>query len=95
MVSLLYYMNVQSISTAEDCTMPLQFPILDQRTGYEIKQLHIAKGTPIYIGLAAANRSTSIWGPDAAELKPERWLGKSIAEGAYSNIKMPGIFSNM
>ncbi|TFY70744.1 hypothetical protein EVG20_g2276 [Dentipellis fragilis] len=81
--------------TSEDCTVPLQFPIFDKDLGTERNQITIAKGTPIYIGLAAANRSTQIWGPDAAELKPERWLGKNIADGTANSVKMPGIFSNI
>lgn len=48
----------------------------------------------MYVGLGAANRSKAIWGPDAYELKPERWIGKAVLEGTKDSVKMPGIFSN-
>ena len=40
--------------------------------------------------MGAANRSEAIWGADAGELKPERWMGKTINEGTASGVKMPG-----
>jgi cytochrome P450 len=82
-------------ATTEDCVVPLQFPIRDPRTGAEQRQLLIAKGTSVYVGLGAANRSKAVWGADAEELKPERWLGKNIADGTENSVKMPGIYSNV
>lgn len=79
----------------EDCVIPLKFPLHDSDTGTEKDELLITKGTPVYVGLAAANRSTAIWGPDANVFKPERWLGKSTLESTENNVKMPGIFSNV
>ena len=78
--------------TMEDIVVPLQFPIRGH-IGAMTSKLPIAKGTYVYLGLAAANQSAKIWGPDATEYKPERWLDKqgSIAK----NTKLPGIYSNM
>ncbi|KAF8880306.1 cytochrome P450 [Infundibulicybe gibba] len=81
--------------TIEDTTIPLQFPVRDPHSGTETRDLFIAKGTPVYLGLSAANRSTAIWGPDASEFKPERWLGKDASPGNPDKIKLPGIYSNM
>ncbi|TRM57261.1 cytochrome P450 [Schizophyllum amplum] len=81
--------------TYEDSVVPLQFPIRDPATGAETRELLITKGTPVYIGMGAANRSTTIWGADAAELKPERWMEKSIDESTPNGVKMPGIYSNI
>jgi cytochrome P450 len=58
-------------------------------------ELPIAKGTSVYLGLAAANRSTAIWGPDATEYKPERWMHNLGHESLAENTKLPGIYSNM
>lgn len=81
--------------TMEDTIVPLQFPVRDN-TGALIRELPIAKGTAVYLGLAAANRSNTIWGPDATEYKPERWLGKLGREGTTdNNTRLPGIYSNM
>ncbi|THU94004.1 cytochrome P450 [Dendrothele bispora CBS 962.96] len=80
--------------TTEDCVVPLQFPIQGP-DGSEVKELLITKGTPVYIGLSASNRSRAIWGPDVGEMKPERWMGKGLLESTGNGVKMPGIFSNI
>jgi len=79
----------------QDTVVPLQFPIKDEKTGKEIHDIVIYKGTPVYIGLGATNRSTSLWGDDAAEFKPKRWIGQYAHESTIGKIKTPGIFSNM
>lgn len=78
----------------KDTVVPLQFPITDVKTGKEINELVIYKGTPVYIGIVASNRSTALWGPDASEFKPERWMDKLAHETTIDRIKTPGIFSN-
>ncbi|KIJ92404.1 hypothetical protein K443DRAFT_113664, partial [Laccaria amethystina LaAM-08-1] len=80
--------------TTEDAAVPLHFPICDPSTGAITNELLITKGTPVYIGLAAANWSKAIWGPDVHELKPERWIGKMALGGRKDSVKMPNIFSN-
>lgn len=70
--------------------VPLTFPIRSTITGEETTQLLIKEGTAVYLGMSAANRSTAIWGPDAAEFKPERWLNRSQSEN-----KLPGAYSGM
>ncbi|KAF7370025.1 hypothetical protein MSAN_00632500 [Mycena sanguinolenta] len=76
--------------TTKDVMVLLTYPIRSTITGEETKELLIKQGTTIYLGLSAANRSTAIWGPDAAEFKPERWLKRNQTEaklpGAYSGI---------
>lgn len=79
----------------KDTVIPLQFPIIDLKTGKEIREIVVHKGTPVYVGLGATNRSTAVWGPDAAEFKPERWMGRHAHESTVEQIKTPGIFSNM
>ena len=79
----------------QDAVVPFQFPIKDKKTGREINEIVIRKGTPVYIGLEAANRSTSLWGEDAGEFKPKRWMGHYAHESTVEQIKTPGIFSNM
>ena len=78
----------------EDTVLPLQFPIRDPN-GNMTREIPITKGTTVYVGLAAANWSTGIWGPDAREFKPERWMGKHANEGTPNTTKLPGIYSNM
>lgn len=79
----------------QDTVLPLQFPVKDVQTGKEIREIFVQKGTSVYIGLGATNRSTALWGEDAAEFKPERWMGHHAHESTVEQIKTPGIFSNM
>ena len=43
-------------------------------SGETIDSLRIARGATVSIPIRGVNRSTSIWGPDAKEFVPERWL---------------------
>lgn len=47
----------------------------------------VPKGTRIILSPWAVNKSTAMWGEDALEFKPERWLGEKAAGngGASSN----------
>ncbi|KAF9464293.1 cytochrome P450 [Collybia nuda] len=81
--------------TMKDTVVPLQFPINDAKTGKEIREVLIHEGTPVYIGMGAMNRSIPLWGPDAGEFKPERWMGHQAHESTVEQIKTPGIYSNM
>ncbi|RDB16544.1 hypothetical protein Hypma_002917 [Hypsizygus marmoreus] len=79
----------------EDTVVPLQYPIRDVKTGQEMHEILITKGTHVYVGLAAANRSAAIWGPDASVFRPERWFGKMGHESTAENTRLPGLYSNM
>ncbi|KAI4113095.1 MAG: hypothetical protein LQ345_005852 [Seirophora villosa] len=48
---------------------------------------YVPKGTMIIVCPSAVNRSKELWGPDASEFNPERWLGpgKMNTGGASSN----------
>ncbi|KAL8719635.1 MAG: hypothetical protein Q9225_003383 [Loekoesia sp. 1 TL-2023] len=48
---------------------------------------HVPKGTKIILCPGAVNQSKELWGPDASEFNPERWLGPGRANtgGASSN----------
>ncbi|KDR84663.1 hypothetical protein GALMADRAFT_55583 [Galerina marginata CBS 339.88] len=81
--------------TMQDTVIPLQYPIKDVKSGTDIREIVVRKGTPVYVGLASTNRSTALWGPDAAEFKPERWIGRQAHESTVQEVKTPGIFSNM
>ncbi|KAJ6490885.1 cytochrome P450 [Mycena sanguinolenta] len=76
--------------TTKDVMVSLTYPIRSTITGEETNELLIEQGTTIYLGLSAANRSTAIWGPDAAEFKPERWLKRGPTDA-----KLPGAYSGM
>lgn len=55
--------------------------------------ISVPKGTVVFVPIQAANINPEVWGPDAHEWRPERWLKplpKSVAAA-----KTPGVYSNM
>ena len=76
----------------QDAVLPLSQPIRGT-DGSTIKQLAIPRGTNIVIALMACNRSKTLWGEDADEWKPERWLAPLPA--AVERAAIPGVYSHM
>lgn len=58
-----------------------------------MSEVHVPEGTTIVIGIRASNLSQAIWGQDAKEWKPERWLGKMSEEAIEAHV--PGVYSNV
>ncbi|TFK48185.1 cytochrome P450 [Heliocybe sulcata] len=79
-------------SAMEDTILPLSSPIKDVN-GREMKEVFVPEGTRIYTGIMAANRSKEIWGDDADQWKPERWL-EPLPE-SVRGAHLPGVYSNM
>ena len=72
--------------------MPLSQPIRGN-DGAMMDEILVPKGTGIIIGILACNRSRAIWGPDADEWKPDRWLGP--LPDSVVDARVPGIYSNL
>ena len=69
--------------------MPLHTPLKAQ-DGTIIKEIPIPKGTFALLGISAMNTSAAVFGEDAKEFKPERWLGGSTPG---THLKNPGVYS--
>ncbi|PPR07484.1 hypothetical protein CVT26_013454 [Gymnopilus dilepis] len=76
----------------QDTVLPLSFPITDLN-GKILKEIFVPKGTVLTLSIIGANRNTAVWGPDACEWNPERWL-HPLPE-TVTKRQMPGIYSNM
>ena len=76
----------------EDAIISLSRPI-QGANGATVNEIHIPKGTPICVGIRSCNRSKTIWGDDALEWKPERWLSP-LPESVTEN-RVPGVYSNL
>lgn len=67
-------------------------PLCDPIQGTDGKLRHeiaVEKNTVVVIDIASANRRKDLWGEDAEEFKPERWL--KTGEGAVPLGKTPGV----
>ncbi|KAG6907127.1 hypothetical protein DXG01_010431 [Tephrocybe rancida] len=76
----------------QDIVLPLSTPIkgLD---GTEMDSILVPKNTKMIISILGANTDPLLWGPDALEWKPERWL--SPLPEAVHEAHMPGIYSHL
>jgi len=76
----------------QDVILPLATPIkgID---GQDIHEVPLPKGTKIHISILNANRNPELWGLDAEEWKPERWLNP-LPE-VLVNAHVPGIYSHL
>ncbi|KAF5316332.1 hypothetical protein D9619_006492 [Psilocybe cf. subviscida] len=76
----------------QDVVLPLSTPIKGLN-GEELHDIHVPKGTQVNVAILAANRNPYIWGPDAEEWKPDRWLAP-LPESVIK-AHLPGIYSHL
>ncbi|KAF5328482.1 hypothetical protein D9611_014531 [Ephemerocybe angulata] len=89
----LYPSGPTTMRTArEDVMLPLSEPILS-KSGKEVNEILIPSGTNIIISILSCNRDPKIWGPDADEWKPERWM--KPLPGSVADAKVPGVYSHL
>ena len=76
----------------KDALLPLSKPIkgID---GKELHELFVPGNTNIIVGIMAANQNPEIWGSDAYEWKPSRWL-EALPE-TVSSARIPGVYSHL
>ncbi|KAL1658452.1 cytochrome P450 [Schizophyllum commune] len=79
-------------SAREDVVMPFSRPIVGV-DGKTMNEVHVPKDTPVIIAIQNANRNSDIWGEDAQEWKPERWL--EPLPDSVADAHMPGVYSNL
>ena len=61
--------------------------------GKVVTELAIPKGTMFMLNLRACNTNKALWGEDAKEWKPERWL--EPLPKAVEDARIPGIYANL
>jgi hypothetical protein len=79
-------------SACKDTVVPLMFPVRGT-DGAEIREVPIRENQNVIIGMGASNRNKALWGPDADEWRPERWL--SSLPDALCEAKIPGVYSHL
>jgi cytochrome P450 len=76
----------------KDMVLPLGTPI-SGKDGTQLTELHVPKDTTVLLSILGANTNKEMWGFDALEWRPERWL-EGLPE-SVSEAKMPGIYSHL
>ncbi|KAG2033844.1 cytochrome P450 [Suillus americanus] len=74
-------------------SVPLQFPVRSV-SGGGINTISVAKHQTITISILNANHNQAVWGEDASEWKPERWLNSTQA-GVKDGVRYTGAYSSM
>ncbi|KAG0708663.1 cytochrome P450 [Suillus ampliporus] len=96
--------------TIKSTTLPVHFPV-HTRAGVETSTITMPQGSHTIISILAANRHKGIWGDDADEWLPERWLAEaqeadvsfdgedvSVSKrsvGVKDGVRFPAVYSNM
>ncbi|TBU47494.1 cytochrome P450 [Dichomitus squalens] len=75
-----------------DTVLPLHEPIRGE-DGSLITEVAVPKGTVAVLNLWACNTNKSIWGEDAYEWKPDRFL--SPLPRTVEEARIPGVYSNL
>ncbi|THU91600.1 cytochrome P450 [Dendrothele bispora CBS 962.96] len=78
--------------STQDAVLPLSKPITGI-DGTVMTEIHVPKNTYILVSALNSNRDPDIWGPDALEWKPERWLSSLPNELIEAHI--PGVYSHL
>ncbi|KAI0370370.1 cytochrome P450 [Pilatotrama ljubarskyi] len=76
----------------KDVVLPLAESIMGL-DGTMIHEIFVPKNTTVVVGLLNCNRNKAIWGEDAYEWKPERWL--SPLPSTVTEARIPGVYSNL
>lgn len=76
----------------DDIILPFSKPIIGE-DGMQMREIFVPKGTNITVSILGVNRYSELWGEDAYEWKPERWL--SSLPDSVTQARIPGIFSHI
>ncbi|KAI0777502.1 cytochrome P450 [Trametes elegans] len=76
----------------QDVVLPFSQPIR-ATDGSHLDSILVPKGSVMVISTSACNRNKALWGEDADEFKPERWLGG--LPRAVEETPIPGVYSNL
>jgi len=78
--------------TTQDTVLPLGTPVRG-RDGSMITEIALPRDSNLIISVLSLNRNKALWGEDAYEWKPDRWL--KPLPFAVTESKIPGVYSNM
>lgn len=85
-------MSTPAHRATRDTVLPFSNPIRG-RDGKEIHEIFIPKKTVVLTHYQGSNSDPALWGEDAEEWKPERWLAP--LPGAVEEARIPGVYSNL
>lgn len=86
-------LNFALLRTArKDMILPISKPVTGAN-GKQVTEIMIPNGTHIIPSILGSNTNPDLWGDDAHEWKPERWL--SLLPESVVDAHIPGIYSHL
>ncbi|KAH9853037.1 cytochrome P450 [Lenzites betulinus] len=85
--------NLDYRETTRETVLPLATPVtgLD---GELVTAIPLRKGQRVIIDVVASNTDSALWGPDARQWRPDRWMEGPVPK-EVEQARLPGVFSNM
>ncbi|KAH9941101.1 cytochrome P450 [Epithele typhae] len=77
----------------QDTVLPFSAPVRTRDGHAEIAELAVPRGTAVLVQYQASNADRTLWGPDAREWKPERWLAPLPA--TLEDARVPGVYAHL
>ncbi|KAM5535780.1 hypothetical protein V8D89_010594 [Ganoderma adspersum] len=92
--TLRLYCPVRTLArhVTEDTVLPLHEPIRG-KDGILIAEVTVPKGTVALLNLGACNTNKAVWGEDAYEWKPDRFLAP--LPPSVEAARIPGVYANL
>ena len=78
--------------TRKDTILPLAHSV-SSTSGEEINAIPLRRNTNVIIAIEAANRRPDVWGPDASDWRPERWLER--LPQSVVDARLPCVYQGM
>ncbi|KAM5545445.1 hypothetical protein V8D89_000483 [Ganoderma adspersum] len=76
----------------KESVIPFSNPVRG-RDGNDMHEIVVPKGTVVITHYQASNSDPALWGEDAEEWKPERWLAP--LPSSVEDARIPGVYSNL
>lgn len=89
---VLYGSNLTFHRATKDTVLPLSEPVHDVN-GKRMDEIAMPKGSEVFLDFFGCNTSKMLWGEDAYEWNPERWM--SPLPAAVTDAHIPGVYSNV
>ncbi|KIO26753.1 hypothetical protein M407DRAFT_74089 [Tulasnella calospora MUT 4182] len=83
--------DITTRCAGKDDYIPVGTPFVD-KFGIERTEIRIAAGEQIIVPISILNRDKEIWGDDADDFNPERWLGGNTHP---RSAELPGVFASL
>ncbi|KAI0657108.1 cytochrome P450 [Cubamyces menziesii] len=84
--------NVIGRAASKDMSLPLLNPVV-AKDGSLMNSIPVPTGAWVLANIQASNCNRALWGPDAYEWKPERWL--QPAPHTLEDARIPGVYSHL